>query len=310
MQPSMQKPFSIIYNEEKNFVEMKSVERIPFEPKGWKYQMREELKVNLKKIITDKNKILYAAYCDNAKGPHNFDLENVLFYNIGTSNFSNFASKGIIFETTPFPVEGSLFEEENYYYYYKYMLINPEESSSFWEQNEIINQFELLIDQEFKTSYKPEFYWIKTKQGNIITHNTPSKHDFLGIKLVINGPSDSEVNLTTFIKTLIDGIFSAFFYLPEKPDPLLVKILKDKTGKSEDFLENLLCNKENAILGPYSVIHFFNKRKSVQWNPPDDRLLYVKAFYQNSAKKNNWTVEGELFSINITEDPRWAFEYY
>ncbi|PRY98286.1 hypothetical protein [Marinilabilia salmonicolor] len=76
MEPYMQKPFSIIYNEEKNFVEMKSVDRIPFEPKEWKLEMREELKANIKRIIPDQNKIFYAAYCDNASDSIKFDLDH------------------------------------------------------------------------------------------------------------------------------------------------------------------------------------------------------------------------------------------
>lgn len=308
MEPSIQKPFSIFYDEESNFVDMKSVERIPFEPKGWKLQMREDLKANIRKIIPDKNKILYAAYCDNASVPQKFDLENILFYNIGTSNFSSFASNGIIFESNPYPVEGPLFEETNYNHYYKYMLITPEEPSSFWEPVEKINQFEIKINKPFKTSYKPEFFWLTTKQANISTFKTSPEYSFLGLNLLIQGPQNSNINLTSFIKTLIDGIISAFSYLPQKPDPDLVTILKEKTKESERLLSNLLGSKENAVLGPHNVLHFFNNKKSIQWNPQDDKLLFTKVTYKNSGQRNNWCIKGELFYIKIKEDPRWAFE--
>lgn len=188
------------------------------------------------------------------------------------------------------------------------MLITPEEPSSFWEPVEKINQFEIKINKPFKTSYKPEFFWLTTKQANISTFKTSPEYSFLGLNLLIQGPQNSNINLTSFIKTLIDGIISAFSYLPQKPDPDLVTILKEKTKESERLLSNLLGSKENAVLGPHNVLHFFNNKKSIQWNPQDDKLLFTKVTYKNSGQRNNWCIKGELFYIKIKEDPRWAFE--
>lgn len=65
---------------------------IAFEPKGWLYDLRESLRTAVGQLTVDDDSILNATY----SSPINelCDVENVLFYNIGTGAFRSACQNG------------------------------------------------------------------------------------------------------------------------------------------------------------------------------------------------------------------------
>ena len=72
-----------------------SKERIPYQPQGWRKEFRNALRCALSQLkITAEGQYLMACYYGT--GTDSFDLENVLFYNIGSAPFRPFVN-GILF---------------------------------------------------------------------------------------------------------------------------------------------------------------------------------------------------------------------
>lgn len=69
-----------------HILEVCVTKRLPFEPKGWHLELRNTIKSHLKKLRGD-GVILQAIY--KSIDPAFFDVEKVLFYNVGTSAFSH-----------------------------------------------------------------------------------------------------------------------------------------------------------------------------------------------------------------------------
>ena len=84
-----------MHNVDENNVKIWSVTRLPFEPKGWLVDMRQQIRQDLKLLNLKKNTIFSAFYVSS---DNSFcDVENVLFYNVGMSNFNNLTKNGLIF---------------------------------------------------------------------------------------------------------------------------------------------------------------------------------------------------------------------
>ena len=82
---------------------------MPFEPKGWELQFRNDIRQALRRLsfVPDSNlATLHVSsvieYCD---------VENIVFYNIGSASFAHLQSKGVSFERIlsqpPTPPESS-----------------------------------------------------------------------------------------------------------------------------------------------------------------------------------------------------------
>ena len=144
--------YSITINQENNLVEMWSKKRMPFEPKGWLLELREDMKKSIKQIISRKQAILHASY--HSKIIESFDLENILFYNIGASSFSAVVREGIRFErlfaNAP-TVEGT----EEFPHYQKYQLQNKQGDFLYWKRGVPSYHFHSITIPKIK----PEIIW-------------------------------------------------------------------------------------------------------------------------------------------------------
>jgi hypothetical protein len=122
--------------ENENKVELWSIKRLPFEPKGWLKEMGDDLRLALKKMRRQDNSILYGSY-RTLTNDADYDIENILFYNVGSSAFSHLHVKSICFEKrldsieTP-PLDWA--EPPNSYSYYE--MVPSKDFHSFWKKRE------------------------------------------------------------------------------------------------------------------------------------------------------------------------------
>jgi hypothetical protein len=78
--------YHIKYPEENcNVVELWSLKRLPFEPKDWLLDMRDSLRTAISQLIVNDSSILSATYTSPIE--ELCDVENILFYNVGTGRF-------------------------------------------------------------------------------------------------------------------------------------------------------------------------------------------------------------------------------
>jgi alcohol dehydrogenase class IV len=187
--------------------------RIPFEPKGKEKEFKDALISEIKKLIPPNKKllgdqILFALFKN--KTNDYFDIENILFYNIGTGIFSTISSNGIIFE---YPYE--ILQSEQWCNRYEYSIINVNRYHSYFTDKKVC-EFEFEIDK-IKTDMKPHDYWYAFHMGKVNTYSYEDKEkNHFGIDMEIHTPKSFN-NIASVIKPMLDGIISSFHYY-EKPD--------------------------------------------------------------------------------------------
>jgi hypothetical protein len=86
-------------------VELWSEQRLPFQPKDWLVDMRSDLRAALAGLRCGRDQVLHATFTSAITGA--FDIENVLFYNVGASYFQGNATRGIRFERSFTPPPAS-----------------------------------------------------------------------------------------------------------------------------------------------------------------------------------------------------------
>ncbi|SRR5579875_391486 len=90
------KQYSVKYWSQQNMVEVWSVQRLPFEPKDWLVDLRNDIRTGIHCLQSNPGQILHAIYSSSQAGL--CDTENVLFYNVGLAHFASLMTTGLRFE--------------------------------------------------------------------------------------------------------------------------------------------------------------------------------------------------------------------
>jgi hypothetical protein len=124
--------------------------RLPFEPKGEMRSARDDLQKALQRLVCPSGLVLAATY---SSADCSFcDVENILFYNVGSGAFAGIARRGLRFERTqgiPTTPDGRAFS----YYQRYYFLETPKQPT-----RQAAASFEFAIDG-ISTSTKPHSVW-------------------------------------------------------------------------------------------------------------------------------------------------------
>jgi len=81
---------------EDRVVEAWSTIRLPFQPRDWLRDLRSELQATLRTLVAGPGEVLHAVYSAARGAP--CDVENVLFYNVGTAALRRAMTTGVRFE--------------------------------------------------------------------------------------------------------------------------------------------------------------------------------------------------------------------
>lgn len=276
-----------------NFIELWSSKRLPFEPKGWLFEMKDVLKKYLKLMKKEQGKILYANY--KSLDHEFFDVENVLFYNVGSSAFTHLNLKGLVFERqfNNAPLNSS-HKGKEYNHYQSYFLVNEIIESNYWKEKDILAMWSSIPSPTLKSETKPHDVWYKMKNSPVEILKKCSPIEY-GIEIIINAPISSKLNITTAIKPLLDGIISVFNYHNGYEIDEVAKRLSNTLNESKEKIRKLLLDKNLSLFGSRNLIQPY--RETFKWNPMDDNLLYVKVFVNYNNRFNEWTHSGKLFSL-------------
>ena len=274
-------------------VDSKSVQvwsrtRLPFEPKGWLKDLREQIRQDLKHLKLERESVLYASYVSSEK--RFCDVENVLFYNVGPNKFDNLTKNGLIFERGF--AEPPKLDKFRFPHFQQYSI--EKNSFSYWKPENELAAFS-SASVNFSNNTKVDDVWYSLKRGNIKSLNSAKIPQYFGLNIEVN--SNKKMKISSILKVLLDGIISAFQCHLNNDTPSLFDVTSKRLGIDSEKVKELLLDKKNAILGSGKLIH--KRSDSIQWNPKDDGLVAVEIIpkYSNSI---HTTFSGNLFSVQNT----------
>ncbi len=269
----MEKSFS------KQVYELHSDIRLPFEPKGEALDLKKEIRRNVKLLNPREYNHLNARLITSEKDF--FDVENVLFYNVGSGAFSHLRLDEVSF---------SLIYDSNIRsnkYTYSYELISETTTQ---EIKDIILEYSFEMDK-IASDMKPLDYWHALNQGDIKISKLMNPKEF-GLSLVIE-VSEKHHNITSLFKPMIDGLISAFHYQNSVDQDVLDYITKKKYINN-DIVLSQLRQQNFTFLGERKLISSY--RNGIKWNPEDEKCTKVN-IRQIIGSNKLIKVYGKAFSI-------------
>jgi hypothetical protein len=246
--------------------------RLPFEPKGEALQMRNELRDAVRAL---RGPTLFAAF-EGAGGT--FDLENVLFYNVGCSAFSGCGTERVRFErrfvvsTAP----GRL--PKPWHHWYSTLSTAPA-----WVSNGRRTQLEL--SGAGKPPGSAAAYWLAAHSVR-----TPGDAWIDGpLTLELHFSSSVALNLVDAAKKAIDGVLASLHqYAGSRSDDVSTRAASQLGIAAEEAARMLAMS---GPLGPRQFVWPFGQ--NLQWSPADDRLVAID-LYQTHRELPGWGLTVEL----------------
>ena len=240
---------------------------VPFEPKKQdEFNLKNEIRKAVGSLEVGTDEVLLASYAEGSSvGNYKYDLENILFYNIGTGAFSKIFSgfpKEIAFQMGDNLSDGK--------YLYKYEVIRKEVlENKFAGKDSIAEWNDVPIGPKQGQNDKPDRYYVAIRMASskIIVDSKQDYFDIesFGIKITLTIPNSARylrVHPASVMKPLLDGVICAFHGENEESTKAIQKRFK------EQHPEKLLQGMEKLnLFGNHNYL-----TKSNRWNPEDDRL--------------------------------------
>lgn len=241
-------------------------QRYPFEPKEpWQREYRRMMQTALVFLSAGKDEILWAAY--GTEREDFYDLENVLFYNIGTGWFRRSSVNGFSFtehsaeEIARAQKEYGIPKDFSHLFTYRIQKAEPLLPQG---EEPLLAAWEALPIFPVTTDRKPFDYWRWVKEN--LSSFRIAEGEYQGpfsIRLVLDTPKAGVLNTTSVVKCLLDGIICAFH---GAADTMSLSDWCRRLDCPADWLENT----QTALLGKREYIRPY-RGSSLIWNPADDK---------------------------------------
>ncbi len=269
--------------------------RIPFDniTSNDVLEFKDDLLFAIRTLSVNENSVISARYGTTNAQKQFYDLENVLFYNIGTANFTDLTKNGIMFaETSAYDIlrkrnEWGLSEE--YEHYYEYMVCSPGKAKN--------TDLEIACWKDIPfckcKSLSPLDAWLAMRNAD---RNIQIKEsiecefgDAFALDLVLEKPKTLEFNITSAMKPLLDGIVSSFHGGLFDED--MISLLVGKLSCTRDQIINVGMN----VLGKREYIQKYPRAKNgIKWNPADDMCKSVSI---QIIDGDEWRLSGRICKI-------------
>lgn len=266
---------NIIESNSKN-LEVRSSLRTVFEPKTPdSIEIRDVIRKGIQGLTVENNEILIAEFTDNTGLDELYDIENVLFYNIGTGRFAPLTKNGLVFLK-----KGK--NDLDYAYNYKYSVASIE-NYNVESENPIACLNDIIFDKRL-SNYKATSFWQAFKQNTdkILIFDTINEPQEYGFSLEVKVPKGKRVNFASIIKPLLDGLISALHASDFSNEE--AKIISDKIGATASLITDNNC-----------VVLWKRKfYKGRAWNPADEYCTKLVLRVETS-NDNKTHLSGQLF---------------
>lgn len=244
-----------------NKISLITKKRLPLSPTGDLREYRNKLRRVLKKNLQGATYL--NAICTVPESNCNFDVENILFYNVGPGTFPKSLRK-IHFKKRIGMTEYNSLE-------YSTQLIN--------NHKEKIDTFSCEHLPIINSNSKPVDYWIACKKE--FKERKSQNLKSYGLDITLDIPN-WKGNIVGVMKSLLDGIICSLHHYNYSILSEEVKRLAQQTGKTPECLINLLA-KPN-ILGERNILHKHDD--GLSWNPADNDCTEVFITINTDCKKN------------------------
>ena len=255
-----------------------SEERLNFEPQDWRKDFKKDLSIAIKELVQNGD-VFKAELITEVR--EFFDVENILFYNLGTANFKKLDTKVVWLSLE----RGETLHNKKYVYEYSFVDSVPEINE------DIIAEWSNITIEKPTTGRKPLDYWLSFKKSNSIKINSVNYSGEFGLSIKIDKPQNEDLNIINIQKPLLDGIISVFHDIT-KVDKDVVEYIASKEHYSVEMIESFFRNNKIAVLPKWNIIPKY--REGIKWNPQDEKCTEVRIVVRDTADKN-YRISGYMF---------------
>lgn len=239
---------------------------------------KSKLRTAIEMMRPQNSEILFAQYDEDGEKNRFFDLENMLFYNLGSSAFANCASHGISFSALPDKAalcQQNGIKNRKCVYCYQCLPLSAAESN-FADLPLMAAWNDVPLDRHEANS--PAKYWkaIRNTRDRVTVFDYAESpiSNYFALKIELYLPI--QVKLANTIKPLLDGVICAFHGESARSLACLTDFC------TRQHCEELsIPNKFPFVLGEREFIRPYRNGQSFLWNPADDlcKLALVTVSY-------------------------------
>jgi hypothetical protein len=275
-------------------VQLWSIRRLPFEPKGWLKEMKLGLRAGLQQLQpSSPDDILSCRFTSKDSGV--FDLENVLLYNVGSGGFARTAKNELrLSRTVAAPPDCPVALSSVPLCFHQYQVRPVSTGLPAWTRQPLASwRFTL---PRTRGDRKPHQVWWAMKGGEC---QSGSRRLGAGRRfgLVVTYQTPKPVNLAGKIKVLLDGVVSGLHSMPGSVEPQVLAWLAVHLSTNEAAIAAALRDESNAVLGNCSLVRLFSD--GVQWHPRDDLCdaVVFKSVVKPGSEEGCW---GAVYELDLS----------
>lgn len=289
-------------------VELWSTVRLPYQPRDWVLEMRNDLRRALRALAHTSGGHLHAVYGAADDGAF-VDTENVLLYNVASGALRPLMARSVTVERnyeTPRPPDNGLADGASLHYH-RYSEARGD-TFEFWTPGKRLGAFtDIPVDA---IDDKPAPVWKAIRDfaaPPAETATAPTR--FLLSLHVTDTRKDKPANsLVDMVKPTLDGIISAY-HCHEGSDGVVEALRLEEAGVgARATLRDQLLDRRWAALGPTRVVRPSKAAGRVKWYPADDFCVaaHIRLGTDSSVADGHyarWRLSAELAeAIPLRED--------
>jgi len=257
---------------------------VPYEPRT---QQQRELRADLQRKLRDlkvgSGQILWGTFAGPL--PAGADVENALFYNLGSGAFARSMDNGAAFELEPNPLVAGV--------RYTYRAGLKDEEFTYWRPT---RKLASIAVSGMPATLASIWWALRSVPGSIQTYGEVREvEEPFAATLNVEGPVRS---LTpSLVKAIVDGIVCG---LQSQSDQVgassVAPLIATPLSVRPDAVVAALTNAGPSALGVRtSLVHA--RGKGVQWAPDDDRCVAARLLLNPAS---HWRVSGSVSTVAAT----------
>lgn len=247
--------------------------RLPFQAKGAAAEFRGQLQNALTTLVAPPGSLLRAEYGGPADR-FDFDVENILFYNVGQGLFSHLANEGVQYEHRVVPPPSAP-EGEQRPHYTQYVVAASFAELTQWKPLPGGQTMLTDIPLSYGDLSAPWLVWRRMEEHlDQVPHPAAPVYDGrYALQITLRTPGNKTFNLVGKLKPLLDGVVSSF-HCAQGPltSELATKVAGQlKQPDQSEQVQQWLRRPGPFVISKKAAVQLY--AKSVRWHPDDDRLV-------------------------------------
>lgn len=260
---------------------------------------RGELRTALRQLTAEPGQLLYGTYASQQEDF--FDVENILFYNVGPSFLRRAGRYGMRYERSyrvP-PPPYSLSWPASHYHSYQ---LHPFSGRfAHWQEGSLLARFRVATTERSDLADCTQLWLQLKKRGQIEPVHRAAGKPFI-LRADISAPLASRVVAADLLKPLTDGIVCAFHCHNGQDEEEICRRLAARTKTDTATLRNFLDDGAHAVLGARRLL--WPRSISFQWGPADELCVATEIRIKPNAQLTHYEVRGELLSARSIGNAR------